>query len=137
MNRRHLYMLCSILTAIGLSTFAYKVLVLEFPTAPDERAEIWRADVKIRFVGEGQPVKVTMAIPTTTDQYALIDQHFVSPGYGLTMSPSDANRQAVFTTRSDRGEQIIYYRAVIQRTGAQPEPKTGPAPKPGKFRFKD
>lgn len=137
MNRKHLYILCAVLTAIGVLTFAYKTMVLGFPATPDQRAEVWRSDVRISFVGQGQPVKLTLAIPETTDQYAIIDQTFVSPGYGLTMAPTETNRQAVFTTRFDRGEQTIYYRAVFQKIDGTSTPKSVTRPPVGKFRFKD
>ena len=137
MNRRHLYILCALLTAVGVFAFAYKTLVLGFPATPDHRVEIWRADVKIDFVAEGKPVKVSLAIPETTDQFAIIDQTFISPGYGFATVPADLNRRAVFTTREGKGEQTIYYRAVFQKTSERAKPTTVPRPQVGRIRFQN
>lgn len=135
MNRKHLYILCSILIAIGGLGFLYKTSVLGFPVAPDQRAEIWRAEVQIKFQGQGEPVKVTLQIPRISEKYALLDQTFISPGYGLTTSPSEQNREAVFATRSETGEQVIYYRAVIQKTEAAAEKRLPNRPEVGKSGF--
>ena len=137
MSRRHLYLLCTALAAVGLLMFAYKTLILGFPPAPDQRAEIWRADLKVSFVASGKPVKVSLAIPETTDQFAIVDQSFVSPGYGFSTVPDDLNRHAVFTSRADTGERTIYYRAVFQKTSERPSKKKASRPKIGKVRFKD
>ena len=49
MSRRHLYILCFIPTAVGLRTFAYKAIVLNFPILPDEVSELWQVGVKLRL----------------------------------------------------------------------------------------
>lgn len=137
MNRKHLYILCILLCAVGALTFAYKVLVVEMPLAPDHRAEIWRADVRIKFTGQGKPVKVTLMIPASTDSHTLIDQTFISPGYGLATTVANGNRRAVFTTRKESGEQTIYYRAVIQKSKRPADSPRQAKPEIGKTRFKD
>ena len=137
MNRRHLYILCTLLVLVGGAVFMIKAQVLGFPMAPDARTEIWRVDVRVKFKGDGRPVKVTLQVPRSSDEYALIDQTFVSPGYGLATAPSGDNRHATFTIRKETGEQTIYYRAVVQKTQKSNDPAPLPRPAPGKPRLSE
>ncbi len=137
MNRRHLYILCTLLVLVGGAVFLIKAQVLGFPMVPDARTEIWRVDVRVKFKGDGRPVKVTLQVPRSSDAYALIDQTFVSPGYGLATAPSGDNRHATFTIRKETGEQTIYYRAVVQKTQKSNDPTPLPRPAPGKPRLSE
>lgn len=137
MSRRHLYILCTLLVLVGGVVSLFKAQVLGFPMVPDARTEIWRVDVRVKFKGDGRPVKVTLQVPRSSDAYALIDQTFVSPGYGLATTPSGANRHATFTIRKESGEQSISYRAVVQRTNVSADPEPLPRPAPGKPRLSD
>jgi len=137
MNRRHLYILCALLVAVGGLVFLFKAQVLGFPMAPDARTEIWRVDVRVKFEGDGRPVKVTLQVPRSSDEYALIDQTFVSPGYGLATAPAGDNRHATFTIRKETGEQTIYYRAVVQKTQKSGDAAPLPRPAPGKPRLSE
>jgi len=67
MNRRHLYILCTLLVLVGGAVFMIKAQVLGFPMAPDARTEIWRVDVRVKFKGDGRPVKVTLQVPRSSD----------------------------------------------------------------------
>ena len=135
MNKRHLYILAGLLCAVGVAMFAYKTLVLGFPLAPDTRATVWRVDVKLTFTADGGPVSVSLAVPQNEPTHTVVDQHFVSRGYGVTLAPKGANRQATYTTRQAAGEQTLYYRAVLHHADDEPEPVKAPEPAPLKSRF--
>ena len=134
MNKRHLYFLAISLTFIGLGLFAYKAVILKFPLMEDTTVPIWNIEIHATFNATDQPIKVGMYIPRNTSQYAILDENFISQGYGLaTTTPDEGNRRAIWSIRKASGKQSLYYRAVVRRmpTDYEPgEPKTGPLTKP-------
>jgi hypothetical protein len=134
MNKRHLYILALFLTLIGLGLFAYKAFILKFPLIEDTSVLIWNLEVHITFNAGDEPIKVGIYIPRNTPEYAILDENFISQGYGLaTTTPDEGNRRAIWSIRKANGKQSLYYRAVIRRmpTDHVPgEPKTAPLTKP-------
>jgi len=115
MSRRHLYFLALSLTVIGLGLFLYKALVLGFPLTPHRVSEIWNLEAHIAFVARNEPAKVSLFIPRPTRRFAIVNENFISQGYGITTATEDGNRQAVWSKRKAKGKQILYYRAEIRR----------------------
>jgi hypothetical protein len=119
MNKRHLYLLTLSLTLIGLSLFLYKVLVLGFPLTPHGISDIWNVEARITFVAHNKPVKVSLFIPRPTRRFAIVNENFISQGYGITTATEDGNHQAVWSIRKSKGQQTIYYRAVVRRVSTK------------------
>lgn len=134
MNKRHLYILVLSLTLSGLGLFAYKALILQFPLVPDTTALLWNLEVHAAFTAQDKPIKVGIYIPRNTSQYVILDENFISQGYGLTTTtPEEGNRRAIWSIRKANGKQSLYYRAVIRRMPSDHEPgepKTSPLTKP-------
>ncbi len=134
MKKRHLYILALSLTLLGLGMFSYKTFVLKFPLIEDTSVLIWNLEVHVTFTAEDNPIKVGIYIPRNTPEYAILDENFISQGYGLaTTTPDEGNRRAFWSIRKASGKQSLYYRAVIRRmpTDHIPgEPKTAPLTKP-------
>jgi len=115
MGRTHLYILSGLLAAIGCGFFAYKLLVLGFPLQPEARTDVWRVEVQLRFDAAGGPVKASLFVPRRTGNLLIVDQSFVSPGYGVVMEQKPGHgMHADFSIREAQGPQTLYYRAVIQ-----------------------
>jgi hypothetical protein len=127
MSRRHLYFLALGLTIIGLGLFLYKALVLGFPITPHRISEIWNLEARITFVARNEPAKVSLFIPHPTRHFAIVNENFISQGYGITTGTEDGDRQAVWSKRKAKGQQTIYYRAVVRHVGTK-EP--GPVSRP-------
>lgn len=127
MKRAHLYALVATLAAVALGLFSYKAAVLGFPLVPDEQSEVWRVEAQIEFEAAGGPAKVRLQLPQRTGDWTLIDQSFVSPGYGLTTELHDEGQAAVFSIRETRGPSTLYYRALLVR-GRTEAPQREPAP---------
>ena len=134
MNTRHLFSLALCLVLSGFGLFAYKALVLQFPLVPDTTALLWNLEVHTSFTAQGKPIKVGIYIPRNTDQFVILDENFISQGYGLnTTTPDEGNRRAIWSIRNTSGKQSLYYRAVIRQMASdyEPgEPKTSPLTKP-------
>lgn len=117
MNRTHLYILAGVLSLCGVLLFAYKAIILQLPLYAGQRTDVWRIESELRFTANGGPAKLTIQLPSATGQLQVIDQSFVSAGYGLTVAPGTAvNQRATFAIASVSGPQIIYSRVVVSRS---------------------
>ena len=103
---KHLAILVSCLVTIGLSIFLYKLLILKFPLLPDLETEKWDIEVRIDFKAADKPVKLTLYIPRSDQRYSILDERFVSQGYGLSTRKKDHNRIAVWSQRKVSGPQV-------------------------------
>jgi hypothetical protein len=122
MNNRHLFWLVGILTGLGVCVIAFKWLVLGFSFNPGAVTDLWEMEFKVQFQARGGPVKVGMYIPNNVHPYTIVDENFVSRGFGLTTIRKKGNRQAIWSKRESNGTQGLYYRATIQKlTTAKPE----------------
>jgi hypothetical protein len=116
MKQWHLAILASLLAAAGFALFLYKWLALGFPLTPGTQTHLWNIESRIVFDADGGPVKATLTIPRNTRNFQVIDEHFVSQGFGLaTAVRDDGNREAVWSMRDAKGRHTLYYRAVIVR----------------------
>jgi hypothetical protein len=84
MDNRHLYTLAAVLTVLALALFAYKARVLGFPLAPQEQTEVWNVEAALNFDAGPAAVKAILKIPGLTPGFSLLDENFVSRGFGLT-----------------------------------------------------
>lgn len=135
MIRRHLYLLCAFLALCGLAFFLYKALVLGFPLQPEKKIVTWRVEVRMQFEARGEPVKLRLNLPRSGNNLAVIDQNFVSPGYGLTTEIERGNQVAVFAIRSASGLQTVYYRALVHAVRSADDPSREAVPGPLATRF--
>lgn len=102
------------LTFVALGVFAYKHWVLGFPLQPDAEVEAWDLEVEIRFISQGEPVKVSLFLPRKNDVYSIAEEQFVSRGYGLVTQLEDEHRVATWSLRQASGRQSLYYRAIVR-----------------------
>ena len=115
MNRLHLYLLCLLLTAIGSGLFLYKVLVLRFPMVAEAEESIWQVEARVTFTAIGKSTKVQLFLPRSTPLLSVVNESFISRGYGLTTKKAGNNRQATWSARKAMGRQTLYYRSVVRR----------------------
>ncbi len=106
--------LCLLLVAAGGSLFLYKWLDLGVPIKADNAIGAWTVEARIRFTAQsGKPIKVRFAVPLRPPGFGLLDETFVSSGYGLSTATRDGDREALWAIRRARGEQELYYQAVV------------------------
>ena len=129
MKRVHLYVLTGVLAAIGCGFFSYKLFVLGFPLKPEARTDVWRVEVQVQFEAGGGPVKASLFLPRRTGNLVIVDQSFVSPGYGMvTEQQPGRGMRAVYSIHDASGPQTLYYRAVIQPARMRDEVGRDPVP---------
>jgi hypothetical protein len=114
LNRLHLFFLSGLLAFVGLGLFAYKALWLKFPLSQDTEANSWLVETKMAFYAGSRPIKLNLTLPSNKDKFIIVDENFISRGYGLTTQISEENRNATWSIRRAEGGQNLYYRAVIQ-----------------------
>ncbi|NLG75244.1 MAG: inactive transglutaminase family protein [Xanthomonadaceae bacterium] len=131
MNKKHIYFLAAFLTVLSIGLFAYKAEVLGFPVRPQQQTEIWNIEAAVRFRPGPAAVKATLRIPSLTPGFSLLDENFISRGFGVTTSSSPAGREAQWSAREASGTQTMYYRAIVYRDPMRlAEDTTPPFPTP-------
>lgn len=126
------WIIALLLTASGLSLFYYKWQVLSFPVAPRVQAEVWTVEVTISFEAGPGPIKASLYIPGLTPGFAILEENFVSRGFGFTENYVSGGRRVQWARRRAPGFQTLYYRAVLYKDPTQTESDTTPPfpPKP-------
>jgi hypothetical protein len=128
MKAYKVWVLALILFLIGGSLFLYKWRGLGYPLLPEEETRIWTVETTVQFdAGEkSMPVKATLHIPGLTPGFAMLDENFVSRGFGFTTRYVAGGRQVQWAIRRAKGPQTLYYRAVVYKDPRQVENDTTP-----------
>ena len=86
---------------------------------------MWEVEARISFTGREGPVKASLITPGSTKRFTVLDQRFVSSGYGLSTGLEEGNRLATLSRRTAPGEQTLYYRFLVHvGTSLEPRPPT-------------
>lgn len=110
-SKKHLIILSLILTIISLSIFVYKVQVLDLPLTNKGTSPVWTVDAKLAFEADNRPIRVTASIPPDQSNFERLNENFVSPNYGASITHVGNNRIANLSIRSAQDRQTLYYRA--------------------------
>lgn len=135
MINRHLTILVSILSLIGLSLFCYKFFILHFPLLPDMQTNTWDMEVRVSFEAKNAPVRLTMYLPQSDLRYSILDERFISDGFSLTTRKIDSNRIAVWKQHEVSGQQLVYYRATVRPTDQSLTPPIPHVPRLSRIHF--
>ena len=115
MKNRHLVGLVLALSVTGLALFIYKVTVLGFPVAPGEIADTWTVEAAVSFDAGPGSIRANMYIPTLMPGFTILEENFISRGFGFSSQLAPGGREAEWAVRRATGRQTLYYRAVIYR----------------------
>lgn len=112
--RRQVVVLSLLLAVLGLVLFWYKVAQLGLPLEPNANSQVWTVEARLSFNGQGGPAKAQMRIPKEPPGLGILNENFVSRGFGLSMQEYDNNdRLAFWSLRRARGPQAVYYRVSV------------------------
>ncbi|MFP4560192.1 MAG: inactive transglutaminase family protein [Thiohalorhabdus sp.] len=127
MPRTSFYVLVGLLLAVGLAMTLHRHLVMEVPLLPGEEREVWEVEAVVTFQAQGDPVKASLAIPTSPPGFRLLTESTASTGYGLNYLDEEGGRRAQWTKRQADGPQQLYYAAqFLVAPGDPPPPPTPP-----------
>ncbi|MFO7558401.1 MAG: inactive transglutaminase family protein [Desulfobacterales bacterium] len=117
MKNLHLYLLCIVLAALGIFCFVYKTAVLKFPLKPHQESVLWTVEAHISFEAKTGPMKIELFIPRNHPSATIVNENFISKGFGLKTRLEEGNRKVIWSKRKGSGPYHLYYRAVIRQTG--------------------
>ena len=126
MSLRYVQALAILLSALGLSMFAYKVSVLELPLRADASRPAWTIESSVRFDAGPGAIKAELKVPALTPGFATLSENTVSPGYGFSYEYTSEARVARWAKRRASGEQHLYYRVVVYADPSIEESDTTP-----------
>lgn len=121
--KRHITTLISLLCITGIAIFVYRWFYLGIPLTATEKTNSFIVELNLHFKARNPqvPVKVEVYLPSKPVGYAIIDENFLSRGYGATINHEKNNRLALWTKRRTTGVQSLYYRALLYKTSNQPQ----------------
>lgn len=134
-SRAQVYFIALILIIAGLGLTFYKAHEMDFPLAKGESRQVWTVESVVKFKANkeasGDPVKVSLTLPSQQTGITLLDEQFTSNGYGLTTEVENNVRRVVWSTREAAGPQRLYYKLQLTHDGQQqaerlPEPIAEP-----------
>ncbi|MBF0454433.1 MAG: UUP1 family membrane protein [Magnetococcales bacterium] len=128
MSNRHLYVLSAFLTLVGVGLFVAKLMIFGLPLTPQNKSNLWEVEAHLSFRGSGGPVKISQILAQSQSRFSIIDQAFVSPGYGLTTTQEKGQKRITFSKRKVSGEQNLYYRFTVLDKGLNKARKKKDAP---------
>ncbi|HRQ64588.1 MAG TPA: UUP1 family membrane protein [Xanthomonadaceae bacterium] len=132
MRSLHLYLLATLLAALGGSAIYYKWKVLELPLVPNKEVEVWTVQARVAYTPRRGPNTVNLQIPDLTPGFAVLDERFVARNYSKLEESDRDGRLVQWAIRRATGPQALYYRATLVRSGEadlqRDRPQLGPAP---------
>lgn len=115
MSKAPLYWLSGVLALIGLLLFSYKCIYMGYPLIPGTSADLWQIEVSLGFTPKDTGIKAALFVPNNTRNFAILNENFISRGFGLSTLRENGNRRAIWSVRTADGPQALYYRATVER----------------------
>lgn len=103
---------------IGMAIFLHKTIQLDYPLAADKETEAWTVQARLSFDANKRNIKAMLYIPDVTPGYSKLEEYYISGKFGLNAKKSGDNKTANWAIRKAEGEQTLYYRTTVTKTGA-------------------
>ena len=87
----------------------YKERYWGFSFGPQARTNIWTIEANVTYEADGTPVTISLAKPRSSDEYKILDEDIVAPGYNSSMKDG----RLVLTSEGRDGQQNVYYRILL------------------------
>ncbi len=124
----HVRLLALVLIVLGASVCWYKNAYLGLPLRPGEDTETWTVQAQLVLEARRKPVKASLLVPREPPGFVVLDEDFISGGFGLAVETEGGVRRASWAVRRASGPQTLYYRLSLARTEVETA-KDGPVPK--------
>ncbi len=119
MKERRVYLAALVLVVLAGSLFIYKHRTLGLPVVPDAESTVWTIEARASFEARGGPVRARLRIPAETPGFEILDEDFISSGYGFSTIEEPPARFSEWTIRRARGRQAVYYRISVLPDGSK------------------
>ncbi|MCF8036575.1 MAG: inactive transglutaminase family protein [Desulfobacteraceae bacterium] len=132
-SRSAFYLVILALIIAGLGFAWLRHTDLNIPLKPDRERPVWLIEARIDFYAAQEPIRVSLDLPGNPPGYRQVSEKAASTGYGFSIVERPGGRRAVWTRRSARGGQTLYYKVQMiadadaghERVSKEkPEPKT-------------
>lgn len=139
MRSFHTFIIAGICLCLGLIVFFYKSFLLDFPLLPNKEAESWHIETRLEFRANNGPVKVNLYLPRESANHSIVDESFISDGYGLTtkIEKGTRNRLAQWSKREEVGKEVLFYRAILYNVKSSTRKIESEAPTVAGLTYKD
>ena len=107
----------TVFIVIGLAIFLHKSIQLNFPLTADKDTEAWTIQARLSFDASKRNIKASLDIPSHTPGYSQLEEYFISGKFGLNVKLSNDNKTANWAIRHGDGQQTLYYRTTVTKTG--------------------
>lgn len=118
--------LAAVLFLAGFSIFFYKYQFMGFPLNPEEEVYVWNIEARMNVSVSPGPTIVRLFLPSDPPNYTVIDEDFVSAGYGLAVESEGQNRYALWSVRKHEGRDMLYYRIRLFNSPGKNTPRVKP-----------
>ncbi len=108
----------------------YKIKYWGFDFTPKKLADVWTIEAHISFNANGEPIRVSLATPRANDNFKILEQNVVAPGYKTTEDKK--KNRIILTAPAQNGIQNIYYQVMLydnHQTNGKTKDKTPPTAK--------
>jgi len=120
LNRGYQWIALSLfLAAIGSWVLWYKASVLGFPVMPEMTTEVWALQARVELRRRNGPVKVSLELPANPSGFDVVEENFVSRGFGLSVVENRDTRRADWAIRRLYQPKTLYYRAQVSPASRQ------------------
>jgi hypothetical protein len=130
MKKSHLYILATLIAAVGVAAIVYKWKVLNFPLQPATEVEVWTLQARVEYQPRRGANKLVLQLPEKPPGFSILDEKFVARNYSTLEESHRDGREVQWSIRRAVGTQALYYRATVVRnpnedtsTGALAEAK--------------
>ena len=118
-SRIQIGLISGVLIALGVGLTLYKAVSLNLPLLPGEYREVWTVESKTSFTPTGGPVNVGLRLPASLAGWTILDEHFVSSGFGFSIIEEPATvSTARWTRQSIDHPTTLYYKMQVYRARA-------------------
>ena len=109
---RKILTLC-LLASIVFAVFSiyYKITYWGFDFRPNRIASVWSIDAHVSFKPTGDPIKVSMAVPTGAAKFKILNEDIVAKGYQIEKNTEKG--RIILTSDPQTQDQDIYYRLTV------------------------
>ncbi len=102
-------LICSLIFAIY--SMYYKVALWGLSFNPSQKANVWTIEAHISFQPTGEPIKVSIAKPTISDDFKILDENIVAKKYSTIKDGK--NNRIILSAKNMSGEQNLYYQLLL------------------------
>lgn len=103
------------LILLGLGLTLYKVVKLDFPLFPGEYREVWTIESKVGFKPAAGPLDVHLSLPGGMAGWVVLEEHFASSGFQLTVEDGPGGQQAHWSRPLLEHPATLYYKLQVYR----------------------